>query len=193
MVLIRLRMKNFICYRDEEINFEPSDLWCLCGENGAGKSTILDAITWSLWGKARVGHDHLIHQGEREMSVTFTFEHKGQIYRVMRKREKGGRPILTFELLTEPEPKRLTKNTIRDTEAEIKRVLGIDYETFINSSFLLQNKADEFTKKTPQERKEILSRILRLERYKEAEERAKERAREKEGERKKREGRRSIK
>src|SRR5690606_4172260 len=43
--------------------------------------------------------------------------------------------------------------------------MGIDYDTFINSAFLLQGRSDEFTRKKPGERKEILGKILGLDRY----------------------------
>ena len=41
----------------------------------------------------------------------------------------------------------------------------MDYDTFVNSAFLLQGRSDEFTRKTPSERKEVLSSILGLDLY----------------------------
>jgi exonuclease SbcC len=70
----------------------------------------------------------------------------------------------------------LTGNTIRQTQAAIIEILHMEYETFINSAFLLQGRADEFTSHAPADRKRILSEILDLSHYDRLEERAKDRA-----------------
>ena len=53
--------------------------------------------------------------------------------------------------------------------------LGLDYDTFINSAFLLQGRSDEFTNKSPSQRKDILVSILNLSRYEALEDRARDR------------------
>jgi DNA repair protein SbcC/Rad50 len=67
LVPVKLELKNFMCYKDATLELDGVHLACLSGDNGAGKSAILDAITWSLWGKARAGADELIALGEIEM------------------------------------------------------------------------------------------------------------------------------
>ena len=59
----------------------------------------------------------------------------------------------------------ITGNTLNETGARIRNLLGMDYDTFVNSAFLLQGRSDEFTRKTPSERKDVLSSILGLELY----------------------------
>ena len=90
MIPIRLELKNFLPYRvPDAIRFDGIALACLTGANGAGKSSILDSITWALWGYARAKRDDdLIHQGQTEMQVQFDFEQDGVLYRVIRKRVK---------------------------------------------------------------------------------------------------------
>src|SRR5690606_32264080 len=61
--------------------------------------------------------------------------------------------------------KPLTAGSVNETQAVINETIRLDYDTFINSAFLLQGRSDEFTKKKPGERKEILGRILGLDRY----------------------------
>ncbi|KPL22048.1 MAG: hypothetical protein AMJ93_08100, partial [Anaerolineae bacterium SM23_84] len=73
-----------------------------------------------------------------------------------------------------------TASTQRETQARIRDILRMDYDTFINSALLLQGRADEFTMKPPAERKRILADILGLSIYDEYEERAKELIKEKE-------------
>ena len=78
------------------------------GDNGAGKSSIIDAITWALWGKSRAkSDDDLIHQGENETRVEFDFSSGRQLYRVIRQhaRPKGkglpGKSSLDFFVCNE--------------------------------------------------------------------------------------------
>jgi len=171
-----------MCYREvEALDFSGIHLACLAGDNGHGKSALLDAMTWALWGKARLGarrDDELIHLGQTEMEVEFTFALDGNRYRVIRKRDSRGKGQSALELQGWDNQvfRPLTEPTIRATQARINELLRMDYETFINSAFLLQGRADEFTIKPPAERKRILGDILGLSIYDEYEERAKERA-----------------
>ena len=81
-----------MCYREEQtLDFSGIHLACLAGDNGHGKSALLDAMTWALWGKARARRDdELITLGETEMWVEFEFDLAGQRYRIWRQRSKRG-------------------------------------------------------------------------------------------------------
>jgi len=166
-----------MCYRQADLDFTGIHLACLAGENGAGKSALLDAVTWTLWGKSRARRDdELIHLGEDEMAVELTFALAGRVYRVLRRRKAGkrGSSLLDFQVRDEERWRPLTEGGIRATQERIEHVLRLDYETFINSAFLRQGHADEFTVKTAAERKRVLSDILGLDRWAVYEERAKE-------------------
>jgi exonuclease SbcC len=176
-----------MCYRDNvpPLDFDGIHLACLTGANGHGKSALLDAITWALWGKARAKRDDdLIHQGESEMEVEFSFDLGGTVYRVLRKRDasKRGRTLLDLQVQHDGEFRSIAEAGVRATEGAIVRLLRMDYETFTNSAFLLQGRADAFTTRTPAERKRVLGEILSLGLYDEYEQRAKEKAREKDRE-----------
>ena len=82
-----------MCYREEQtLDFAGMHLASLTGDNGHGKSALLDAMTWALWGKARARRDdELITLGENEMWVDFEFALGPQLYRVWRQRSKKGR------------------------------------------------------------------------------------------------------
>ena len=186
MIPVKLTLRNFMCYGDQasSLDFSGIHLACLAGDNGHGKSAIIDALTWALWGKARVQRDDaLIHLGARDMEVDFEFLLANNHYRVLRERHKNGsrgRTSLEFQILDDDGFRALTGNTVRQTQATITDTLHMDYETFINSAFLLQGRADEFTAHPPAERKRILGEILDLSQYDKLEGRAKERARESE-------------
>jgi exonuclease SbcC len=185
MIPVRLELKNFMSYGDDvpALDFAGMHTICLSGENGNGKSALLDAITWSLWGESRAGknrHDDLVRIGADEMSVHFTFEMDGFVYRVMRKRSKraGGNQWELQQQIPESGWRSLTGNSAGETEKAIQKLLRMSYDTFINSAYLRQGQADLFVQKSSGQRKEILADILDLSRYEKLEKKALERARE---------------
>ncbi len=182
MIPQRLCLRNFLCYRNPDpLDLTGIRLACICGNNGHGKSALLDAITWALWGKARAKlEDDLIHVGQTEMEVEFQFLLGQNCYRVIRKRSraKGGQTILELQVHDGTSFRTISGNNVRETEHKIVEILHMSYETFINSTLLLQGRADEFTIKQPAERKRILAEILGLSIYDELEDLAKEKAKE---------------
>ena len=147
------------------------DLACISGANGAGKSSLLDAITWAIFGQARRKDESLInsHPGVKAAEVIFTFSYEGQIYRIQRTLPRGKTSMLEFQIRQTNEPdseitwKPLSERTIKETQARIHQILRLDYDTFINASFFLQGKADQFAQQPASKRKEILGNILGLE------------------------------
>ncbi|MCE7949044.1 MAG: SMC family ATPase [Chloroflexi bacterium CFX4] len=178
---LELVIKNFLAYREVvRIPFEGIHVACLTGANGAGKSSLLDAITWALWGKARANDkDQLLHSGQKEMSVTLTFEQDERTYQVQRVYLKSGKTGRTEAFLRVREHDSAQwlpiseHASVRDVDQEIAKRVGLDYETFVTSAFLQQGKADAFTAQTAGKRKEILADILGLARWDDYEARAK--------------------
>ena len=185
MIPISLRLRNFMCYREgvPPLEFGDIHIACISGPNGAGKSALLDAITWALWGRARTrSDDALITTGAQEMEVEFEFLLEGNHYRVFRRRDRAagkgsGKTQLDLQVYAPLGWRSMAGESIRQTEEAITSLLRMDYETFINSAFLLQGRADEFTVKPPAERKRILAEILGLSYFDVLEQRARERLR----------------
>ena len=179
MIPLRLSLRNFLCYRENvpTLDFSGLHVACLCGANGHGKSALLDAITWALWGKARgtdrrgSSLDDLISYAADEMRVELDFQSGGNSYRVIRSHARGGArrrrgdSDLQLQVLGEGGALAINGNTTRETQAKIEQAVGLDYGAFINSAFLLQGRADEFSNKAPTERKEVLAKILGLDVY----------------------------
>lgn len=179
MIPKKLELRNFLSYGEHvmPLDFTGMQLVCLSGDNGNGKSAILDAITWALWGEARASADDLVRLGADEMRVVFDFELAGDMYRVIRGRNKRSSANV-WELYIFDESgglRSITGQGMRDTGAKIKRLLRMDYKTFINSAYIQQGRADEFTKQSVGDRKKILADILDLSRYDALEQKAKER------------------
>ena len=184
MIPLKLTLSNFLCYRENvpPVDFTGLHVACICGSNGHGKSALLDSITWALWGKARGRvQDEMISYGADECRVELDFTSRDQNYRVIRSHARGGTrrrsgaSDLQLMVLENDIPRAITGDLIRETQARIDQTIGMDYDTFINSAFLVQGRADEFTNKTPAERKAVLSKILGLETYDRLQLRARER------------------
>jgi DNA repair protein SbcC/Rad50 len=186
MIPIQLTLKNFLSYREAALDFRGLHTACICGPNGAGKSSLLEAIAWALWGCCRSDtEDDIIHIGEIDVRVDFTFSTGGQIYRVIRNRRRGQSGSLEFQVsLNSAETqdqlsfRTLTDKGLRNTQQKILEHIKLDYDTFINSAYLRQGRADEFMLKKPIERKQVLANLLKLDRYDTLSEQAKEKSRE---------------
>ena len=185
MVPLRLVLKNFMSYGDEPtlVDFEDMHVICLSGENGHGKSALLDAITWALWGETRLGkqsHDQLVRIGADEMSVILDFQNGGETYRARRQRSRKSSGNI-WELQIEEAGgswRSLTAQGASDTGKVIADLLRMSYETFLNSAYLRQGRADEFVRQSANKRKEILAKILDLARYDDLEAHARAKMRE---------------
>ena len=171
MIPVKLKIEGFLSYRKPvELDFTGFDLACISGQNGAGKSSVLDAITWALFGQARKRDESVINNNPQveAAEVTLDFDYEGNRYRVMRTNPRGKTSSVEFFIRTnipgeEGRWKPLTERTLRETDDKIENTLRMDFETFTNASFFLQGKADQFATARPAERKRILSNILGLE------------------------------
>jgi exonuclease SbcC len=192
VIPLKLEMTNFLSYASPHpVDFTRFDIACLTGDNGAGKTAILDAITYAIFGAARGCEDgrnqeRLIREGADEMSVTFSFQLNAETYQIIRRRRhpqgnerasKGNE--VRFELMTADGWTNIAKNSIRETERHIEHVLRMDYNTFVNSAFFLQGRADNFLSvMKPAERHDVFAKLLDLGSYELLENAARVRARE---------------
>lgn len=177
MIPLRLTLKNFLSYQSATLDFRGLHTACICGPNGSGKSSLLEGIAWALWGESRAAtEEDVMHLGEKETQVDYWFQLREQTYRVIRTRVRGQATTLEFQVLTEAGLKTLTGRGVRATQELILQALKLDYETFVNSAYLRQGRADEFMLKRPSERKQILTDLLKLDHYEYLAEQAKDRA-----------------
>jgi exonuclease SbcC len=182
MIPLQLTLKNFLSYRDAILDFRGLHTACICGANGAGKSSLLEAITWAIWGESRAAtEDDIIHAGEKDVRVDFIFQNNQQTHRIIRTRNRGQTSALEFQIETDSGFRSLTEKGMRATQQQISNHLKLDYDTFVNSAYLRQGRADEFMLRRPSERKQILADLLKLNQYEELAEQAKDLSRQYKG------------
>ena len=167
MIPIKLTITGFLSYQETtELDFTQFDLACISGPNGAGKSSLLDAFTWVLFGQEHAN-------ATRSSSTCIQMSPRLPLYlhtKVIPTAcsapcRKARQPYWNSRSVHPSDGKwrALSGATLRNTQELIEHTLRLDYETFVNASFFLQGKADQFTQQKPGDRKRILGSILGLE------------------------------
>ena len=185
MIPLLLTVENFMCYGEDvpSLNLEPVHIACISGDNGYGKTALLDAITWAIWGKARAKtQDELVNVARNTMFVELDFFAGESRYRVTRTYTKGrgassGKSELNLSIIIGNTVTSLMANTIKETEEKIVNLLNMDYEIFINTSYLKQGDSNRFTSSRPTDRKKILADLLDLSYYERLESASKQHSR----------------
>src|SRR3954464_14709747 len=173
MRLNSLRLCNFRQHCDSYISFDTG-LTGIIGANGSGKSTILEAIAWALYGQeAARGKKETIRSlragaGAR-VKVELDFELGGHRYRV----ERG---LTTAELYLDGSDAPIA-NSLSGVTEMLRRRLGMTRDEFFNTYFTGQKELDVMAAMAPAERAQFLSRVLGYERLRPAQRIVKERGR----------------
>lgn len=175
---LRLVMKNFMSYEMEEIDFSSISIAAIVGPNGSGKSTILQAMTYALWGETRAAsHNDVVRHGTATCVVLLEFAANGGHYRVVRRRHLGKSSDLELSLLDGEYEIPMTKGTIKETQGEINRIIKVSYNVFASSSLLQQGESSRFSNSPPGKRKELLGELIGLDELRHVEAVARQRAR----------------
>jgi DNA repair protein SbcC/Rad50 len=161
-----IQLTNFMSHRTLRVDFD-SPVIVVSGPNGAGKSAILEAMTFALWGKCRVGLDEVVRRGASGALVRLSFSVGGSTYYIARSRHLNGSGTseLQFAVDVDGDMEALTCHTIRDTQAQIDKVIGFSYDLFVSTSVVMQGDASRFTESRPADRKTLLAEMLGLEEY----------------------------
>ncbi len=173
---VRLQLQGFTCYREkQEIDFSRLGTFAIAGPTGSGKSSLLDAITFALYGKIpRLGGqnlDEFISLGASRASVVLDFDIQGERFRVVRSMLRNGGKKSQIEQITEGSQKTLGDG-VGEVNERVRALLGLDYEAFIQSVLLPQGDFAKFLKSNPKDRQKILRDLLRLGVYEKMRERA---------------------
>lgn len=177
MRLLSIRVHNFKCFKDAELNLRDYESITVIGPNGAGKSTlVIDALTWCVYGHTSLTdlkgyrQDDLVRIGEKECYVEVEFELGGDVYVVRRTFNLMRRAALLDVFLNR---KRLDLK-VKDAERFLAERIGLDYEGFINSTIIRQEEMKRLISEDPSRRKDIFISLFRLGIYEEALQKAKD-------------------
>ena len=166
---LSLELRGFTSFRDPQvIDFDGFDLFALWGPTGSGKSSILDAMTYALYGYVdRVGKEttQLVSQGQPRMAVLFSFELGDRVFRVTRSTPAKGGTTARLEVLDGTDWKSYGEGADRVGQVTkyVVDLLGLDYTAFTRSVLLPQGKFAEFLTGDAKVRRKILTELLGLE------------------------------
>lgn len=167
---LRLRMKGFAAFRDDtEVDFSDVELAALVGPTGSGKSTVIDGITFALFGAVARYDDNravapVINQLSTEARAELEFEVDGEGYtavRVVRRTEVGA---TTKEARLERGAEILAGRASEMGEA-MEKALGLDFDRFTKTVVLPQGRFARFLHDQPRDRQEVLRQLLGLDLY----------------------------
>lgn len=197
MQLLHLSLRNFMRFKRAEVELADQGLTLIEGvnlddesatSNGAGKSTIVDALVWCLFGvtthdPSAEGDDVVNEKRGKNCEVTVEFKvGEYQHYLVTRRRawKKGGKSVQLMLDTWDPNTTSgaagsMTKGTIKDTQAAINKLLGMSLATFKHSCVFGPGRAYRFSRLTDAEKKAVLDEMLGSELYAKAGQKAGER------------------
>jgi exonuclease SbcC len=175
MILRRLRLKDYRKFRTLELEF-PTGLIGIVGRNGSGKTTILEAVAFALYGsvasrtKAKGIRRDGAETGEN-CEVELEFALGGDPYRVVRSL-RGETEVQQAALYRgrSPEPIAAQASGVR---AAVHRLLGMDYPTFTRSVFSKQKEVNALSDARPEERRQAIRRMIGIDTITRAREAAK--------------------
>ena len=168
---IRLEIRGFTAFREpQSVDFEGLDLFAITGPTGSGKSSILDALTFVLYGRAeRVGDGvrQLVSQGAPRAAVVLEFEAAGGHYRVARSVTADAKTKVLVErsdATTETGWRQAGDGAdrVREADATLEKLVGLDYAGFTRAVLLPQGRFAEFLAGDAKTRRKILADLLDL-------------------------------
>ncbi|HTX86165.1 MAG TPA: SMC family ATPase [Streptosporangiaceae bacterium] len=196
---LRLLLDGFATYRNAtEIDFTDVDFFALVGPTGSGKSTVIDALCFALYGTVpRWDNEREVRNAlapsANACTVSLIFELAGQRYVAVRSLQRGARGQVTtkaarLERLDPAIPADAPLVEMLEASVEalaegpdqvktrVQELLGLSYEHFTQSVLLPQGGFSEFLRATPANRQRLLVELLAFGVYKEIGQRARERA-----------------
>lgn len=167
MVTLRnVILENFLSHERTSVDFEENDRLLIDGASGSGKSSIVDAIIWALYGVGRVDNRSLVRRGQKAggVAVVVLDDEKKAFFRIVRKVTSGGKhSVDVFESPDGTTWLPLGATGVKETQRWIgEQLLHCSYELFINSVAYPQNSQDSFVLASNSRRKELLLEIINV-------------------------------
>lgn len=184
MKITSMKVENFLSFGEAEFNFEDAGLTLVEGENlddesarsnGSGKSAMIDALVWCLFGTTLRGYenDEVINRKVGEdcvINVQLVNDDRDEMYTVTRARRhsklKNSLRVVSTNVGGEDMDMSGASNT--ETQEVVEKLLGCSMRTFLSSVVFGQDRAYRFSSLTDKEQKEILDEVLGVERFAQA-------------------------
>ena len=170
MIFTRLELKNFKSHADTTLDFNPG-ISLIVGENGAGKSSIFEAISFALFKSYTTKSiNDLVRSNKNtgdkiQMVVKLSFVSNGTEYMVERTitlTKSGSKPTSNLYKIVDGEEEIYVSGN-KEVDKEIEVILSMDSSTFLNAIHIRQGEIAELIDKTPAKRKKLIGKLLRLE------------------------------
>ena len=154
----RVRLKNWRSHYDTDLRFDEGTN-VIIGINGAGKSSVLEAIFFALFGPPEKGYyERVLREGAAEGSVELVFEVKGKEYSVRRVFTAKGQKLAELR-----GAKTIITERAKDVDSEIIKILGMDQKLFKEAVYARQNEMAYILRDArPQERKQLFDDLIEL-------------------------------
>ncbi|NPA53131.1 MAG: AAA family ATPase, partial [Aquificae bacterium] len=166
MILKKLYLKNFLIHDNSEISFSEKGITVFIGENGAGKSSILEGLTFALFGKSEKGNQaNLVKWGRNQASVILDFQKGDNIYRIERVITLKGNKASSIGTVYIKKGERFVPYFQKNITKEIPKLTGITNKIFSSSILVKQGDIEGLLKLTPKERGKVLEEILDMTLY----------------------------
>lgn len=163
-MILSVTLKNWKSHGDGEngegnkIVFEPG-LNVIYGVNGSGKSSVVEAIAYALFGE-NVRFGNVLREGKQSGKVEVVFTVGNDVFRVKREFTKSG-TVSAILLDDKGKPLEIAKS--KEVTKKIEKLLGIDSKLFFKAIYGAQNKITELFDETGQKRAELFDKILGME------------------------------
>ena len=164
---LNLRMKGFGAFReDTEVDFTDVELAALVGPTGSGKSTIIDGLTFALFGSVARYDDSrvvapVINQLDTEARVALDFEVGGELYTAVRVVRRTTDGATTKEARLE-KGETILAGRASEMAPAVERLLGLDFDRFTKTVVLPQGRFAQFLHDKAGDRQELLRHLLDL-------------------------------
>jgi exonuclease SbcC len=162
---LELTMEGFRSHHDRHtFMFEDRSLFAIVGPTGAGKSSILEAIVFALYGKTvreERATKNLINSRSDEARVQLLFDADGLVWEVTRALRRKGASQFVIRNHDDDAPAATGEKAVN---AKVVELLGLDFEAFCSSVMLAQGDFDRFLRAAPGPRSKILKGVFGLER-----------------------------
>src|SRR5579883_1111142 len=168
---VRLQINGFTCFKDEVcLSFDHLERFVICGPTGAGKSSLLEAILFALYGEvprtSKHGLKDLISHGRDRLVVVLDFRTGDQLHRVTRKKYANPKRASEAQLERFDGDKFVPlTDQVRNVDAELLRLLGLGFQAFTQAVFLPQGQFAAFLQCEPRDRRDMLKDLLGLQVY----------------------------